>query len=241
MSYILDALRKSDKNRKRISVPNLPEVKEVMPDKPKKRQLWPYLIITALILNAGIFALWLGTWYSKKPNLIQQPSSGKQLESKVLTPAQETSETSAIKPVERPVISKQLMQAKPDIQRKDTPKSTQVTDIENQAGHNASSLEQIPVAEHPQSKPQAIAPSEPPAENRLYKLKELPSSVRKSLPAFSIAALLYSSSPSSRMVRVNDEMMHEGEVLTSGLKLEEITADGVIFSYQNYRFFVGMK
>jgi hypothetical protein len=43
------------------------------------------------------------------------------------------------------------------------------------------------------------------------------------------------------MARINGSMIREGEYLTAGLKLEEITPDGVIFSYQNYRFHVGPK
>jgi general secretion pathway protein B len=78
-------------------------------------------------------------------------------------------------------------------------------------------------------------------ENKIYKLNELPSSIRQNLPAFSISALLYSSNPASRMVSVNDQMMYEGQDLAGGVKLEEITRDGVIFRHQKIRFLVGVK
>ena len=81
----------------------------------------------------------------------------------------------------------------------------------------------------------------PPDENKIYKIKELPSSVRQNLPSFSITALMYSSTPASRMVRVNDQMMYEGQDLTAGVTVDEITKDGVIFKHQKYRFFVGVK
>ncbi len=52
-----------------------------------------------------------------------------------------------------------------------------------------------------------------PDENKLYKLQELPSAIRQDLPVFSVSALLYSSNPDSRMVRINEQMMHEGQDL----------------------------
>lgn len=276
MSYILDALRKSDKKRRHITVPELLEDQVVTQNKPKKRLIWPYLLFAALILNAGIFALWIGTWYSKNPGLIQQPSSRKQIESVAAQPMQDTphvtlqeaaspsattktaipektivngkklssTDNSALKHVESRIASntqKQPVQAKADLQMKINPKPVQTTDIEKSPAPHTSQQEQNPVATPVPPKPQTVIPAAVPAENKVYKLKELPVSVRKDLPVISIAALLYSSNPVSRMVRVNDQMMREGEVLTSGLKLEEIASDGVIFSYQSYRFFVGMK
>jgi hypothetical protein len=43
------------------------------------------------------------------------------------------------------------------------------------------------------------------------------------------------------MVKINGQMLREGQDLTDGLELKEITHDGVILSYQNYRFHVGLK
>jgi hypothetical protein len=37
------------------------------------------------------------------------------------------------------------------------------------------------------------------------------------------------------MVRVNGKMLREGDVLSEGLKLNEIRQDELIFGYQNYR------
>ena len=81
----------------------------------------------------------------------------------------------------------------------------------------------------------------PPDKTKLYSLNELPSSVRQKLPDFSLSVFLYADEPASRMVRVNGSMMKEGQYLTTGLKLEEIIPDGVIFSYLDYRFRIGIQ
>lgn len=88
--------------------------------------------------------------------------------------------------------------------------------------------------------------SRPAAEQRLspdriYSLKELPESMKKDLPGFSFSAFLYSENPASRMVRINDRMLKEGQELVPGLRLKEITPDGVIFLHKEVRFLISMK
>ena len=62
MSYILDALKKADKERKRGSVPDLSTVQDLPQKKQKKHSLWPYLVVFALLINAGIFLFWSRPW-----------------------------------------------------------------------------------------------------------------------------------------------------------------------------------
>jgi succinoglycan biosynthesis transport protein ExoP len=75
-------------------------------------------------------------------------------------------------------------------------------------------------------------------EDRIYNFDELPSSVKQDLPNLFISVFIYSDDASSRMARVNGQMMREGEYLTAGLKLEKITLDEIIFSYKSYRFHI---
>lgn len=91
------------------------------------------------------------------------------------------------------------------------------------------------------SNPEPTTDSVPEAENKVYNLNELPLSIRQSLPNFFISFFVYSDDTSSRMVKINGEMMQEDEYLTDNLRLEEITPDGVILKYQNYRFRVRLK
>ena len=80
-----------------------------------------------------------------------------------------------------------------------------------------------------------------PDPNRIYRLKDLPPAILKGLPPFSVSAFLYAEHPVARMVRVNGQMMHEGEDLGAGVRLEEITRDGLVFSYRKFRFYVAAK
>jgi len=80
-----------------------------------------------------------------------------------------------------------------------------------------------------------------PMPNRVYHLNELPLPIRQTLPEFLVSVFLYSDDPASRLVRINGQMMKEGQYLAPGVKLEEIVPAGVIFNYQNYRFLIGPK
>jgi general secretion pathway protein B len=72
-------------------------------------------------------------------------------------------------------------------------------------------------------------------------VSELPDALRQSLPAFTVSVALYSEDAASRMARINDQVVREGQQLSAGLRVEEITRDSIILSYQNYRFRVGLK
>src|SRR3989304_1233253 len=72
MSYILDALKKSEKERRHGTVPDLLTVQDILVQEPKKRLLWPYFLLIALLLNAGLFMWWLNPWQSKKPKVVVQ-------------------------------------------------------------------------------------------------------------------------------------------------------------------------
>ena len=69
----------------------------------------------------------------------------------------------------------------------------------------------------------------------------LPLSIRQELPALSITVHAYSSNPKERLVGIDERVAHEGEELAPGLRLEEITRDGMILRYKGYRFQRGAR
>src|SRR5512140_974589 len=78
MSYILDALKKSDKERRRGSVPDVLTVQEAAVLEPQKRLRWSYIVIAALLLNAGFFIWWSIYNQSKKPIRVEQTVAQRQ-------------------------------------------------------------------------------------------------------------------------------------------------------------------
>jgi general secretion pathway protein B len=261
LSYILDALKKAEKERRHGTVPDPLSIQDVPAIGQRKRLLWPYFLLAAVLVNAALFAWWLVPLQHKKAGgasqqtVVQQntsktpgsfqsgshiptataPPSGSatasqpRAESKGKVSSQK-SDTTDGKPIAKPspaAQQNQQTQAKAEPQKKSTPEpapSGKTKDSDN-----------TPPAE-PQPATHASTGSQ-----TVVQLSELPLSVQKSLPAFSITAHLFSPDPTSRMAKVNGKMMREGQELSAGLKLDEITADGVVFSYQNHRFRIGLK
>ena len=78
------------------------------------------------------------------------------------------------------------------------------------------------------------------SEREVLDILQLPSGIQQELPEFIIAAHVYSKKPPSRLVSINGRILRQGHTLSPGLKVEEIAPDGVIFSYEDYFFKVGV-
>ena len=268
MSYILDALKKSARERQRETLPGILSVHDIVAEKPKKRLVLPYLLAAALVLNAGILIWWL--WFAHTKDTIIEPLKAVNT---LPAPVSDVAEVPAVQ-VQPIPYSGQSISQEPRLADRDTPPvidhpvsetfdNRLLPPKEVQKGPDD---RQKRVSEHTVTRADTGKPSEPasakmktseeplhfspvppsapaemPDQNKIYKLRELPQSVQQNLPLFSITALMYSSNPASRMARINEQMMYEGQDLTAGIKLEEIAKDGVIFSHQNFRFWVGLK
>jgi general secretion pathway protein B len=92
-----------------------------------------------------------------------------------------------------------------------------------------------PVATQP-TKP--AAESYHPGEPAPIGYWELPDSVRSDVPEFKFSVLVFAKNPADRFVLTNGQRLEEGDSPQSGLVVEEIRRDGVIFSYRLYRFLV---
>ena len=77
MSFILDALKKLEHKHRQDSVPHLASIH--IPDlhRPAKRPVWPYLLLAALVLNAGILLAWLAPWNTKIEETTILPAVGR--------------------------------------------------------------------------------------------------------------------------------------------------------------------
>ena len=66
--------------------------------------------------------------------------------------------------------------------------------------------------------------------------RQLDYDLQSRLPAMNVSVHMYSTTPSSRLVRINGTIYREGDLVDSELKLEEITQDGLILSIRDTRF-----
>ncbi len=69
------------------------------------------------------------------------------------------------------------------------------------------------------------------------RLNQLPPQIRETLPDISVSMLVYSKQPAARFIYINGSKRHEGDEISSGLKLVGITHEGAIFTYLGHRFY----
>ncbi len=78
-------------------------------------------------------------------------------------------------------------------------------------------------------------------EARVMTMGELPLSILQELPSMQISLHLHSTKPANSFVSINNQMLQEGAYPAPGLRLEQITPDGMVFSYKGYRFRRGVQ
>lgn len=238
MSYILDALRKSDQQRQRGTAPTLLAV-QATAVAPKQPAFLAYGLLAVVLVGAGMLIGWLHPWQPEQaaPYRVELVAA-KPLES---TPRQPAPAPSEIAPQPKPEL--QLQNATPPAQA---------------APALVPTKPQLPARAKPQTDgtpreadaavPRRMAPPEQPVGaadaarvQTVISMAELPLSVQQELPAMTISVHVYSGKPGDRLVGINNRMLREGAYVDPGLKLEQITPDGMIFGYKGYSFHRGVK
>ena len=226
MSYILEALKKSDQQRQRGTTPTLPAA-QVSVAAPKQPLLAYYGLLAAVLLGAGITIGWLRPWQAEQPAPATEPSAARSPIPHQAAPAplpeppemaRMAAQELPVPPIAQPAPRVDAM--KPDIS---APAST---------GTPGAVATAAPMPEKPAS---------PAQEQRAIPMAELPRTIQQEIPALTIQLHAYSGNPAERLVSINSRMLREGGFLTPDLRLEQITPDGMIFNYKGYRFLRGVR
>ncbi|HEY3699938.1 MAG TPA: general secretion pathway protein GspB [Spongiibacteraceae bacterium] len=79
-----------------------------------------------------------------------------------------------------------------------------------------------------------------PATQRIEEVNELPDDVRNNLPAMTFSFHVYSENPQQRTIIINNRRMREGDEVSAGLQLQQITDDGVVLLFTAHRIHIGV-
>lgn len=266
MSYILEALRKSEQQRQRDMAPRLLAAQPTYEEDTQPAFLLHGLIAAALI-GGGVAIGWWQPWQQARLPSAAESTPARSLEptprlvmpaslslpvlpevsssSEQEAPAQKSSV--AAQPAPKPGSLKQdtLLPARAPAQTPEWPAKTAVA----APRAPAQPVREKPTAPAPlekasapiQEKSAEAAAADPAQVQSVVLMAELPLAIRQEIPALSIPVHTYSSAPKERIVGINDRLLQEGEYVAPGLKLEEIAPDSVVFSYKNYRFRRGLQ
>jgi general secretion pathway protein B len=193
MSYILEALKKLEEKRRAETIPNILTGHDTLSKPVKKRPVWPYFIMMALLLNAGLLLWWLQPWRAGKANVevrTIEPRSPQTLQQPLQTLPPEPLKNSARQnrplPAPSSVNDSEKIIASPDVSASIS-ESAYTSDNKQQPAFPSAKSEQKPVNPH-----------------------ELPPSMRQELPDLVIAGHFYDSNPASRLVIINGRTLREG-------------------------------
>jgi general secretion pathway protein B len=183
MSYILDALKKSEAERSRGTVPTL----LTPPQTSFRSNALAWVLLGALIVNAGLFAAWM-FWPTKTP----VATGTSPISAQVAAPSQIVSNG----------------------------------DVEPQtAAAPAARAPTIPA--QPTAAPARSV--RPPLETDFKRISPpSESDDEPSVPVFSFSTHVYGSDPSMRAVTMDGKRYVEGDMLSPGVTIKEITETGVV-------------
>ena len=215
MSYILDALKKSDQERKRGDVPGLQTVHIPM----ATEQATPWVLYAVVALLFVLLAFMVGMMVSDKRQ------SGPDLSTVADNSSVQVQAPPANKP-DRPVQENIVERAKPQ------KKTVSVAQTAQLAPQNKAE----PVNTLPEVRAAVIADVSVQDLIEIPYLHELPDYQQQSIPEMNFAGHVYSSSPSNRSIIINNNAMSEGDSIIEGLNVEQITSNGVVFSFQGELF-----
>lgn len=265
MSYILEALKKSDQQRQQGAAPTLTSVQLPVEEMPERT--FPWLVaLTAVVFVGGILVGWLQPWKGEQPAALQPAEDQQGVQ------APQTSSASAAPVVNAPP------DVRTDLARNQAqipaPKPLPVAPLTAAPAPQAVQPKQMPAAvledlpasavaapvvAAPQpvattaakpARPAAVTAERSPAaivkapaitEQNVMTKAELPAAIQQELPTMSVSLHAYSGKASNRLVGINDKLLQEGDALAPGLVLEEITRKDMIFTYKGYRFRQGVQ
>lgn len=172
-------------------------------------------MIFALLMNAGIFFWWLHPWRLEKD--VGTGMGSVTQKAPVRSPRDTGSEGMAAMPGSHG--------PQPD------------TIMKTEGGLSAGSQDGAAVVSAQAHRPSSEKTG---GDKRIINMSELPSSVRLNLPDLAISGHFFDSRPSSRIVTIGGKTLHEGDVAAPGVKIERITPDGAVFSFEGYSFHRGV-
>ena len=228
MSYILDALKKSEQERGHGNVPDVQTVhSSSLNYRDDKKAYWPYILIVAVLLNLVAIGYFI----------MNQAGPAESTDATTGNTANTVNQRRPAAPV--PVADETSQPGASEAASVSMPRA--VSDSDTSAAQ-----EREPVIEETATASASIT-EEPEAQvattdssEAIIDFYDLPESIKQQIPTIIISAHVYSSNPLQRSIVINNNFMEEGEYVLDDLVLHEITPDGAVFDYRGTLFNYGV-
>jgi general secretion pathway protein B len=235
MSFILDALRKSEQERQRHLNPGMADLRAR--NRVAGRPYWLPLVIVLVGINIGLLLfLWLNSSPQTNAPVVVAPTTDPAAENAVPLTAPAAASIQAL-PAQTAIPA---ATAAPPV----SAEPTQMEPVTVASADRSLSSELVPrplPAPEPVNAPTdnlSAPPAPTPSYGNLPTLTELAMAGTISLDPLNIDMHVYSPQAAERFVFINMNKYREGDSLREGPVLTKITEDGVILDYQGRSFLV---
>lgn len=246
MSYILDALKKAERERNVGAVPNLaswhgPETARRIP---RFSSTWGVGFVA--LLCAGVALLWMSAKGPRDPqNKELAPMDSTEPIDTLSRESSRRVEPEPLPPTNGAMTSlpKQEAADRPSVTQPlaslvKTEVSVQAAPMERSPVDTSPTADAQPVREMKQSPPAQPVPSASQVDSTPW-LHELPAHERSSIPPLQIDSHVYSNSIPSRFVILNGRVYRQGATLQNGVRLVAILPEGILASFRGISFRIG--
>jgi hypothetical protein len=218
MSFILDALKKSELERQRQTVPGLMDTRFGA----RRRRLPRWAIALAVLLAINLLVLTYVLIRKSTPQAPQSAQTSSRVQSDAPLPAAPAAAPEHFSPLDAaPVYAPEIpVTAATDRSGVATP------GVATRAVHPTRQADPLLSNEDTQADNQEVLPS----------ISELSLSGAQALPDLHLDVHVYATRAPERFVYINMRKYHEGSVLQEGPTVERIRRDGVVLNYQGLRF-----
>jgi general secretion pathway protein B len=221
MSFILDALKKSELERQRQSVPGLMDARA----SPRRSRLPLWAVALGLLLFVNLLVLTFVLWHKNATGTpAARPADASSAhDSNPAVPVTDHFSPLDAAPVYAPEIpvaaaEKPATSALPALPARGAPGGA----TERAPRH----ADPVLTAEDGQSDNQEVLPT----------ISETTLSGAQAMPELHLDVHVYATRPAERFVYINMRKYHEGATLQEGPSVERIRRDGVVLNYQGLRF-----
>jgi len=227
MSYILDALKKSDIQAQKGKLPSIHSHADLT--QAAQRPVWQAMLGGSLITILMIIAVMqlIPRMKSSEPeqNSISNLVSGRPQATPLSPPAHPTAAAPAPAPTFTPTPTKTV----PGPEILPAKKLKPVSESPLPASSRFTPLAKTPTPEKTET-PSRKAHQQPVLRS------ELPIAVQQALPPIEISGHIFDNNPAARMVFINGRIQHQGDSISPQLKLTAITASGVEMIFRGTLF-----
>jgi general secretion pathway protein B len=241
MSFILDALKKSENERQRHQGPSLADVPQRRPANERPAG-WVFVVIALLVLNLIVFLVVLLRKHDAPavtPADTQSVTAASVEQSAPPTPAPPPNATMSSPTARDPAVRSLAEEAG-------------VADVDDEDDFAAAMNPDLAAAaEVPAGRPPIVSPIQGPTTTPVRTPQSFRNEDREDehlptihdvaargtqLPSMHLDIHVYANSPAERFVFINMKKYREGDTTADGLHLEKIRRDGVVLNHQGTRF-----